>query len=260
MLRRVFSFLLVAASLAANPLAAANNPFVGDWKLNSSKSKLSDQMKVESIGGNKYAFDFGAGAETIKVDGTDQPAEGGTTLSVSVEGPDAWRVIRHQNGRMLLRAYWKLSRDDNSLTDDFTSFGQDGSASNVKYVYKRMQRGAGFAGTWVSTNMKVNFVYVLQIRPYEEDGISIINSSSQLTRNMKLDGKYYPNVGANAAVAPASSVRKIDERTLELTDKKSDGKVYNDQRLTLSRDLKTLTMTPYSEARDQPRIFVFERQ
>lgn len=35
-----------------------------------SKSKLSDEMKVESAGGNKCAFDFG---ETIVADRTDPP-------------------------------------------------------------------------------------------------------------------------------------------------------------------------------------------
>ena len=260
MFNRISSLLLVAAGLATSSLWAANNPFVGDWKLDSSKSTLSDQMKVQSLGGKKYAFDFGGGAEVIKVDGTDQPGVNGTTLSVSIEGPDAWRVTRHQNGHTLLVANWTLSRDGNSLTDDFRSFGQDGSPSNIKYVYKRTQRGTGFAGTWVSTDMKVIFAFVLKIRPYEEDGISIINSVSQLTRKMKLDGKYYPNVGASAAMITASSLRRVDEHTLELRDRKSDGKLYADQRLALTPDLKTLTMTPYSAARDQPRIFVFERQ
>jgi len=39
-------------------LWAADDPFVGEWKLNPSKSKLSDEMKVESAGGNKCAFDL----------------------------------------------------------------------------------------------------------------------------------------------------------------------------------------------------------
>jgi hypothetical protein len=34
---------------------------VGDWKLNPQKSKLIDEMKVTSLGGNKYFFDFGGG-------------------------------------------------------------------------------------------------------------------------------------------------------------------------------------------------------
>ena len=67
----------------------ANEPFVGEWKLDPSKSKLTDQMKVESVAGNKYAFDFGGGsAETIVPNGTDQPGLAGTTLSITIEAPD----------------------------------------------------------------------------------------------------------------------------------------------------------------------------
>ena len=50
--------LLLVACLVTSTLWAANDPFVGDWKLNPSKSKLTDEMKVEKIGANKYAFDF----------------------------------------------------------------------------------------------------------------------------------------------------------------------------------------------------------
>jgi len=90
MFKRVSQFLLVAC-LVASILWAANDAFVGEWKLNPSKSKidLTDQMEVEGVTGNKYAFDFGGGsAETIAPDGTDQPGIAGTTLSVTIEAPD----------------------------------------------------------------------------------------------------------------------------------------------------------------------------
>jgi hypothetical protein len=77
---------------------------------------------------------------------------------------------------------------------------------------------------------------------------------------MKQDGKDYPNIGANAAVIAASSVRRQDEHTLELTDKKSNGKVYDTQQMKLSSDLKALTMTIRTAGRDEPNILVFERQ
>ena len=130
----------------------------------------------------------------------------------------------------------------------------------MDYVYQTKGRGLGFAGTWVSTSAVVNFVFVLQIRPYEQDGLSLINSSSQLTRNMKPDGKDYPNMGANAAIVAASSLRRIDEHTLELTDKKSDGKVYDTRHIELSPDLKALTISIHSAGQDEPNVFVFERQ
>ena len=261
MFKRTFQ-LLVVACLLTGVLWAVDNPFVGDWKLNPSKSKLTDHMQVESLGANKYAFDFeGAdSAETIVIDGTDQPGISGTTLSVTAVGPDAWKVVRKKDGRTLITANWKLSKDGNTLTDNFNEISPTGSASTVDYVYQRKGAGSGFAGTWVSTSEAVNFTYVLQVRPYEGDGLSIIDSASNLTRNMKLDGKDYPNVGENAGIVAASSLRRIDEHTLELTDKRKDGRVFATQEIKLSSDLKTLTMTPPITGRTDPNILVFERQ
>src|SRR5579864_2265223 len=252
MLNPTFRLLLVAG-LVTGTLWAADDPFIGNWRLNPSKSKLTDVMKVESVGANKYAFDFGGDSpETIVIDGTDQPGISATTLSVTPEGPDAWKVVRKKDGRMLITANWKLSKDGNTLTDNFNAISPDGSASTVDYVYQKKGGGSGFAGTWVSTSEAVNFSYVLQIRPYERDGISIIDSSSNLTRNMKLDGKDYPNTGENAAIVAASSLRRLDEHTLELTDKGSNGKVYGTRHIKLSSDRKTLTMTMHTADRDEP--------
>ena len=258
--RRFLSFVAISIIFISTLSLAAIDSFVGDWKLSPARSKLTDVMKVESLGANKYTFNFGADPEAIVVDGTDQPGHYGTTLSVAVEGPDAWKVIRKKDGRMLLSADWKLSKDGNTLTDNYSAISPNGSASTVNYVYKRRGGGSGFAGTWVSTGEAVTFAYVLQFRPYGEDGLSIIDSSSQLTRKMKLDGKDYSIVGANAAIVAASSVRKVDEYTLELTDKRSDGKLYDTQQIRLSPDLRTLTITKNSAGRDEPNILVFERQ
>jgi hypothetical protein len=84
----LFNILLLGC-LVTGALWAANDPLVGDWNLNPSRSKLTDLMKVASIAANKYAFDFGGGSvETIAADGTDQPANFGTSLSVIIEGPE----------------------------------------------------------------------------------------------------------------------------------------------------------------------------
>ena len=258
MFKRTFELLLVAC-LGTGALCAANDPFVGEWKLNPARSKLTDQMKVESVGANKYVFDFGGGSETIVVDGTDQPGNFGSTLSVTVEGPGTWKVIRKKDGRMLITATWKLSKDGNTLTDDFTGIEPNGSTFNLNYVYKRTAGSSGFAGTWESTSETVNSVFVLQVRPYEGDGLSFIDPSEEETKNVKFDGKDYPNLGPNVVPGSASSVRRVNERTLEMTDK-IDGKVMDAQQIELSSDLKTLTMTVHTVGRSEPNILVFERQ
>ena len=259
MLKHSFRLVLVAGLMAVG-LWAANDPFVGEWKLNPSKSKLTDEMKVESVGENKYAFDFGDGnPETIVVDGTDQPGAGGTTLSVTSEGPHSWKVVRKKDGRILITGIWELSKDGNTLRDDFTFTGADGKSSNVKYVYQRTAGTSGFAGTWDGTSETADLVFVLKVQPYDGDGLSFISPSDGGAKNVKFDGKEYANEGPNVSPGSVSSARRVNERRLERTDKVA-GKIVDTRQIELSSDLKTLTMTVHNAGRRQPDILVFERQ
>lgn len=257
--------LVLVACVVTGALAAANDPFVGEWKLNASKSKLIDVMKVASVADYKYAFDFGGGsAETIVVDGTDQPGIAGTTLAVTVEGPDSWKVVRKKDGRILLTAFWKLSKDGHTLRDDYTEFGPDGSSTNVKYVYQRTAGTSGFAGTWEGSSETLNAVLVLKVQPYEGDGLSFTTSQGETasggeTRNVKFDGKDYPNTGPNARAGSTSTARPVNEDTLEITGK-FNGKITSTRQVQLSADRKILTMTVHVPGRREPDILVFERQ
>lgn len=91
-----------------------------------------------------------------------------TTLAVTVLGPDSWKVVRKKHGRILLTADWELSEDGQTLKDDYTELGQNGSSSNVQYVYKRTAGTSGFAGTWESISEQVNSVFVLKVQRYAE--------------------------------------------------------------------------------------------
>lgn len=245
MINRSFALVLLAC-LALSGYAVASNPFVGDWKLNPSKSTIKDTMKVESIGDNRYRFDFGGGPESIVVDGTDQPSRvyGGTSLSVAAEG-DTWKVIRKNEGRMMLSAVWSVSADGGTLTDRYTGFGADGTRYEIVYTFERKSAGSGFAGTWVSTSEEaVNFALELRIRPLAVDGLSIIDPSSQI-------------IGSRDFVP--SLVRRLDERTVELMRKKGDDAPVPVLQLRLSEDLKTLTIGPHAARGDEPRFLAFDR-
>lgn len=257
---RALLFLFVAASVVVGALAAANDPFVGEWKLNPSKSKLFDEMKVASAGGNKYGFDFGGGQpEIIATDGTDQPGMAGTTLAVTVEGPEAWKVVRKKDGRILLTGNWSLSQDGNTLTDNYTEFAPDGKASTVNFLYQRTAGTSGFVGTWESTSQTINFEFALKIQPYEGDGLAITNSAEGRTTNFKFDGQDYPQTGPNASKGSTFSARRVNPQTLEITDK-ADGKTTLTRQLEVSSDRKTLTMTLHPAGQREPNVFVFERQ
>jgi len=255
MLNYTFRWLLVAGLVAGTLWAAATDPFVGEWKLDISRSKIFDRMKVESLGGNRYSVDVGDGRPaTVAVDGRDQPGNDGIITSVLAEKPDSWKIVNKKDGLVVLKASWKLSQDGNTLTDNFASFAPDGSpAVSLRYVYKRTDGtpGSGFVGTWESTSQAMDSTFLLKIQPYERDGLSIIIPAQNQTENVEFDGKDYPNV---------ASGRRVNEHTLEI-EKKSKGKITGTQQIKLSSDHKTLTLTVYTAGRNEPNnILVFERQ
>jgi hypothetical protein len=260
MLNRTIKLLLVAAVIAGAAWAA-NNPFVGKWKVNPSKSKLTDEMKVEAAGANKYTITFQPGAvDTIVADGTDQPAISGSTLSITAKGPNIWTVVRKKDGRMLLTADWTLSADGKTLTDEFTGLGSDGTKTTTHYVYARTAGSSGFAGTWDSDNAKPDAGMEVRIQSYEGDGLSIDGPEGQIIRSLKFDGKDYPSSGADAPAGLVASGRRVNERSLEFLDKYK-GRILQTQQMEISEDLKTLTLRIILAGEDKARnVYVFERE
>ena len=259
MAKRTFPLLLVAC-LITSALWAANDPFVGKWKLNPSKSRFPDEMKVEAAGENKYTFDFGAGqTETILTDGTDQPGIFGTTLSVTVEGPDTWKVVRKKDSNTMLTATWKLSEDGKTLSDFYRQNQPDGSTLSMDYVYQRAKAGSGFAATWDSVSEKMNSPYELELKPYEDDGLTFITPTEKETRNVKFDGQDHPVVGPDVSPGAVSSGRRVNERTLEVTYKRN-GNVRKTRQVELSADGKSLTLTVQHAGQNKANVMVFDRE
>jgi hypothetical protein len=270
-LRSLLSLPVVC--LAIGTLWAANDPFVGKWKVNPSKSKLIDEMKVEAVGENKYVITFSPDAvDTIVADGTDQPALSGTTLSITVKGPNSWEIIRKLKGRTLLRAFWRLSEDSKTLNDAFTQYLPDGttlfeqplpdgSTLLLPYVYERTAGNSGFPGTWDSESAKVKTGIELQIQPYEGDGLSFKRSDEEMVKRIKLDGNDYPELDPNGGdKGTAYSGRRVNERSVEISYK-FKGKITGTRQIGLSTDLKTLTMTERLVGQSRPKsILVFNRE
>jgi hypothetical protein len=265
--------LLLACCLMTGTLWAADDPFVGKWKVNPSKSMLNDEMKVEVAGANRYTFTFGPGqVDTVVADGSDQAALSGTTLSITVKGPNSWEVVRKFKGRILIKAQWTLSEDGKMLNDAFTQYLPDGmtlfsqplpngSTLFLPYFYERTEGSSGFLGTWDSESAKVRAGIELQIQPYEEDGLSFKRSDEDIAKRIKLDGNDYPDLDPNGGdKGTAYSGRRVKQHSLEITEK-FKSKITGSRQIELSRDLKTLTVTVRLIGQDKPQsIFVYDRE
>jgi hypothetical protein len=247
MLNRILKLLLFAC-FAMSAVWAAGDPFVGKWKVNPSKSKITDEMKVEIVGENKYAFTFVPGAvDTIVADGTDQPTPDGTTLSVTVEGPNNWKVVRKKDGRRIISAIWTLSADSKTLDDAFTQYQPDGSPITAHLTDTSGRRAAqvlrahGIARAPSSTRALSS-----TILPYDGDGLSLVSPVVGGTQNIKFDAKNYSPREPNAAWSSQTE---------------SQGKRIRVTRIEVSADLTILTISIHLVGDKQPgTILVFDRE
>src|SRR5579859_2536863 len=229
---------LVVVSLCTGTMWAATDPFTGSWKLNPARSKLTDQMKVEAAGPNRFTFIFSCdNSETIVTDGTDQPGLFGTTFSVTVLSPRQRKVVRKTAGHLMISAIWDLSADGNTLTDNYTGYRADGTTNSLRYVYARTAGSAGFAGTWESTEEQVSSVYEMQVAAYGDGGLSFINPAQKMTKKINFDGKDYAAEGPNLPAGYVTSGRRLSDHAVELTDK-IGSKVLDTQQVEVSSDGK----------------------
>lgn len=257
---RTTFLVLLAGSLLTATAWAADDAFTGKWKLDPEKSVMTDQMKVDSLGGNKWALNFsGDNVETVIADGTDQPGLYGSTVSITVGEPNTMTVVRKKDGRMWVKGVWTLSADGSTLHDDFTGYQPDGSTQHLDYLYKRDGGGAGFSGTWVSISEKRDKGFEVEIRPFEEDGLSFDNKGSGMITSVKFDGKEYPSSGANAVEGYMTSATRVDAHTLHVTHTLK-GKVLDTQEMVVSPDGKTITISVNQKGRSKPNVLVFERE
>src|SRR5208282_8218 len=241
LLRSLLALTIVCLTIGV--LRAADDPFVGKWKVNASKSKIIDEMKFEGVGENKYAITFVPGSvpNTIVADGTDQPSPDGTTVSITVGGPNNWTLVRKKEGRKIISAIWTLSADGKTLHDDFTQYQADGSPITVHLTYQRTAGNSGLPGTWDSESSE-GLDFELEIEPYEGDGLTLISPIVGGTQNIKFDGK---------------DKRRLNQRNLELSDK-SQGQT-RETKFEVSTDLKTLTVRTGVGEKAQT-ILVFDRE
>jgi hypothetical protein len=157
----------------------------------------------------------------------------------------------------LLHATWKLSKDGRTLTDYFRQYGSSGALFSMDFVYRRTGGGSGIAGDWRSIKETMNSPYPFQVKVFQGDGLSFFTGLEKRTQNVKFDGKDYPNEGPFAG-GVSSSVKRLDARTLVITDK-ANGKVADTETVGLSADLKTMTITTHVPGNDRPNVMVYER-
>ena len=257
-MRRLYFSLALACSLAGT-LWASDDPFCGKWKLNLEKSDFAgEQIKIQHLHGSEYKWGSGEGSDTISHDGTYQTVSFGRTISMVPEGSNSWSMVIKKDGRVISSMTHTLSDDGKMQTIKGTETKPDGTTSDFTAVWKKVGGGKGWSGTWEATDVKYTSPDEWDIEPYEGDGLSFNTPAYQDVLSMKFDGKDYEEKGPNVAPGSMSSGKRVDARTLEITDKVK-GQVMNHAKYEVSPDGKMLTLTIRETGQPKARTIVYDK-
>ena len=256
---RIPALLALFILLSASGLAA-DDSFIGKWKLNPDKSQFSGlQYKIEDGGGNKYIFAFGDDVETIPLDGKDHPTKYGNTWAITKTGPNKWKWTRKRDGKVIAVSNWTVSEDGQTFSSSRESMRPDGSTSHEELKFKRTAGTSGLAGTWESTELKITSPTMLEIEKWQENGYSFLDPAYKERLDLKLDGKDYTPKGPLVAKGTTVSGKQIDDHSMELTYKLK-GKTTETDKWELSADGKTLTQTVTYHGVSKPEVDVYDRE
>lgn len=254
-----FLISIAVSCLLAGSMWASDDPFCGKWKLNVEKSKFTgERSTIEDLGGNKYKWTHGNISDTFVFDGSDQPTQFGNTVSMKPEGPNSWKMVIKKDGRVLSTMTHAVSADGKTQTIKGTETKPDGTTSDFDVTLKRVGSGTGIAGTWEDAVVKFTSPDEWDITPYESDGLTFNTPAYKDSLSMKFDGKEYEEKGPNVAAGSTTSGKRLNARTLDVTDKMK-GQVLDRAKYEVSADGKTLTLTIHDQGQEKPVIVVYDK-
>ena len=238
----------------------ADDPFVGRWKLNLAKSKLTGQtIEIRTVAGNGYEFKEDQHSDIIFADGLDHPTHFGETMAIKQKKADTWAITYKRGDQVLMNTVWKVGKDGQTLTYTATGTRPNGQGFRNQLMAKRVGGGPGLVGTWETTSVSLSSPREIYIEPYDSDGQTITFPGRKQTIRMKFDGKDYPETGPTVLEGSTSSGRRLDARTIE-TSEKVKGKLLETTRATVSEDGKTQTLLITEPDDPKPVVLVYERE
>jgi hypothetical protein len=245
---------------AAGALAAADNPFVGKWKLNLTKSEFTgttitylqtgpDEMQATAEG-QSYKF---------KMDSKEYPAFFGSVAAWKQLDGSTWETTSKTNGIVTNTDTVRVSADGKTMTVISRGKKPNGESFEDSGTLERVSGGPGLAGKWKTTKVNISSPEMMEIAPYEGDGISFKIAAYDLIVKAKFDGKDYPGTGPTVPPGMMLSLKKTGARSFEMTGKMSGKTVYTEI-YSLSADGKTLTSVGMAPGTSEKVKAVYDRQ
>jgi hypothetical protein len=227
----VWAVLLIALAPTAT---FAQSSFDGTWKLDVDSLPFPKATLAWLLQDGIYECKSCRPPIRVKADGQDQAVTGQPydTISVSVLDDRTVREIEKTSGHIVSDEKFTVSLDRKTATDEFAGW---------KVIMRRDDEAPpgshALSGAWRPFKLESTSDQALLITYKVEGDILYMNRPSGQSYAARLDGPEAPYNGAPGVTSV--SVRRIDARTIEETDK-LDGKALSVLRITVTSDGKSM--------------------
>jgi hypothetical protein len=256
--RTIVPCLLLLLGTAS--VAAAQNPFVGTWKLNPAKSQLAGAtIKFGPAEGNAIEVTADGASYSFRIDGSPYRMTSGDLAVWKQVDDTTWTTTYEKvDGKPLSTDTWTLSPDGQSLTVVNAGTRPDGQGFSNTTNYARTAGTTGLMGAWKSTDVKLSVGEELVIGEYGLGGLSIKIPSMKASVLAAFGGRDVTPVGPDIPPTLTVALERAGPSSFRLIERLSGAVTYSAV-YTVSADGKT--MTAVGNARGDPsQTVVWEKQ
>jgi hypothetical protein len=246
--------------IATTGTAAAQTPFVGDWKLNQDKSQLAgDTMKFGPAQGDAIELKAGGLTYSFRVDGKNYAMPSGNVAVWRQTSPTSWTTeYRKTDGKLLSSDSWKLSSDGQKLSLTTSGVKTDGDLYTDTAEYVRTAGSEGLMGAWKSTDVKLSSPDEFSIEELGLDKLVLKVPAMKVTCELTSDGKEVAVEGPDIPTGLRISLTRTGPYTFRLVQK-LNGSVISTALYTVAEDRETMTEVGGAPG-DPPATMVWEKQ
>ncbi len=255
--------LLLAAVLLASATLCAQSPFDGTWMTKLDTAKFPTKPDKYSLSNNTYECLTCVPKIAVKADGNDQKVTGHPyydTIAVKVVNASAVEIIEKKDGKVMYTDTATVSDDGKTLHDKFTD-STEAKPVTGEVTSTRVSPGAAgshaLSGAWRTSKVDSISNNGLTVT-YQStaDGLKMADPNGA-SYDAKFDGKDYSVEGDPGHTMV--SLKRISANTIEEIDKR-DGKVVGINRMTVSKDGKSIHVDYTDKLHGTTTSFEMEKQ
>lgn len=256
---RCLTCLAALIATSAVPALAGNGSWNGTWILNQAKSRLTGDTFTYSKNTNGTLHFSGSAMEfNLACDGKDYSETANYTTACKKVSASVYDGTDKQNGKVLSRSQSVISPDGKTMTITSNGTRPDGTADAEVDTYERVSGTSGLVGEWKHVKSKSSAASALTIA-LSGNTITLNDPGYRRTVTARLDGKGAPMTGPTLPTGVTVAFRRLGPLQLAMTIA-YEGKIVEEDTLTLSADAKTLTEVSWSPGQSSKQTSVYEKQ